>query len=145
MGPSPKIPGVLVSLFDLRYVYLIKSSSGRIKVGISNYVPRRLDRIDKSTPNSREYLIGSALCLGATKVEHRLQRKLKKANLHSPYVGSGRTEYFKAKASGLATWLGVLFEVYFRSLINNMVLACLVILGPFIVLEYAPNILELMF
>lgn len=125
-----RVPQILYSLFDYQFVYMVKSSCGRVKLGKTKDLDQRIKKIDRSTPKSKERYIAYAPCFGGSKVERRLNRYLKKKGLHKPYVGSGYTEYFKSGLFTFSTWAVVSMELHLRWLAGKLFFWFSVILVP---------------
>lgn len=67
---------LLYHLFDLRYVYLGKTTKGnRWKIGIAKDTDQRWRDIDRQIPGSKERPVFHARCLFAGRIERALHRR----------------------------------------------------------------------
>ena len=77
----------------LRHIYLGRSSSGLVKIGITSNVPRLWNEIDRSTPGSRERPTFHLPVIGARALEKTLHTLF--YPFRHQHRGSGKTEWFR--------------------------------------------------
>ena len=98
----------LESLFDIRHVYLMRTS-GRYKIGIAGPLEFRRRMIDESTPG-RTVIVHAVKLIGAAVYEQILHDKFSRRRY--TWTGSGRTEYFRL--SSLQVWHVIFLLEYYR-------------------------------
>lgn len=77
----------------MRYLYLGRSSTGLIKIGIATNLRTRWNDIDRSTPGSKERPTFAVRILAARSVEQTLHRLFWLFRVR--HRGSGKTEWFR--------------------------------------------------
>lgn len=119
---------------DLRYLYLGRSSKGRVKIGIARNVRQRWADIDRSTPGSRERPTFAVKIFYARRVEQFLHRLFWLWRVR--HTGSGKTEWFQFPLGVdlVAVTLAVLIMILCRVLTVAGVLLALMGVGVLVYL-----------